>query len=260
VKPAAAFTIGLWTGALVAAGAGALRFACGPATPAVAPAQPPHQSELARLEKENAQLATELQRLRQTLAEWKTRTAAPAADRAPQPRSPRAAAEPAAEAVHWMDAAVANSDVQALPRLEEAALQNDVRALRALAALAAGDNAATLARVWASGRLNAANLMVATRLLGATIEVNPHGAEWVQALTGAGPTGAPLVLAAAEGLAQPDLATATFGRVDFAARVRFLDTLLAGTDDAAVTAQLVRLRDALLARWAAAGGAAGPTP
>lgn len=99
-----------------------------------------------------------------------------------------------------------------------------------------------------------ATMIEAARWLGATIEVNPHGAESVQALTTGGPVNPPLVLAAAEGLAQPAPVVAAAGKTDFAVRVRLLDTLRQAVEDPAMDAQLAKLREALLARWTEAGG------
>lgn len=187
------------------AGAGALRFAFRPTGPESAPELAAEltrqQTEVRRLDQDNAQLAAETQRLRQTLAELKANPVASVAPDGQPRRIPfrRADAEPPA------------------------------------------------------------HLLEAARWAGATIEVNARAADWLQSLVAGGAGNTPLLLSAAAGLAQPDPVVAAAGKVDYSTRTRLLDVLIQAVDDATATAQLAKLREALLARWAEAGGAATET-
>ncbi len=240
---------------------GAVRFGCG-APPAENTADAAaelerRQTEIRRLDQENARLVAEVQRLRQTLTESRARaTARPRAEASLPPA-------PAAAAAHWIETAVANGDLEALPQLEAAALRNDVRALRALALLSSGDGATALLRVWASGQLTADNLLQATRWLGATVEINPNATDWVQSLTAGDRSTARLITAAAEGLADTQLGATLTGKVDYVVRLRLLNTLIKGIEDAALIEQLGKLYNAVLAELGAGSGAAPeprPTP
>ncbi len=223
MKPAAAFSIGLWTGAAVIAAIGlfyvqgserARSGACRSANSDVSAESEPFRL----LQQENARLNAEIQRLKETASILKSdleaRTAAEVPRRIPFRREAAEAAPAAPEVAseNWMEQVVAAGDASALPQLEKLALRNNRRALEAVALLADQDQAGTLTRVWRSGELTVPNLVEATRYLAATLEVNPDAEQILRGLA-ADPNTDPRVLnAVVDGLANPNFPV-TLGRV-----------------------------------------------
>ena len=238
MKPAAAFAVGLWTGALVMTAVGLLyfqRWAGATGKPAV-PAQDQLESQLAGLKQENARLTAEAQRLRETVAELRSRPVAETVRRIPFRRSP---VEP------WIMEATNNPDAQSLARLEQAALQNNLDALDALAVLADRDNSAALVRVAAAPTLNPAGKQRAALLLGATVELNPQAEELLLAQAGTDPD---WVRLAVTGLETPRLVT-RLGitpppqiKSDYALRLRIVTGLRAAVTDESLAARLDQAR------------------
>jgi len=271
MKPAAAFSIGLWTGAAVIAAVGlfivqqserAHRGAASMTDSNLVAAS----EQVQLLEQDNARLNAEVQRLRETAAALKSDLEERAAQesrrripfRMPSPESE--IPPPPGTSTNWMEQAVATADAGALPELEKAALRNNHRALEAIALLADRDQSATLTRVWRSGTLTLPNQVDATRYLAATMEVNPDAEQLLRALAGYPSTEPRLLYAAVDGVANP-VFPVSFGRElpvlapphfkpDYAARMRMLDSLRASSTDDNLHAYIDQAKAELQARWA----------
>lgn len=262
MKPSAALAVGLWVGALAGFAVGALYFRYGPTGGTLPAVLETPAEELRRLKQENARLAAEAQRLKETVAGLQQELAAesPPAPLESLPPSPRRipfrrTAEPPGG-----ETAAPSVAAESLRRLEQQALENQEEALNELATLASADGAAALMRVWKSGRLTLTNQIRAARLLGAVIELNRTAGEWLEALaaTDTRPD-ARLVTAAAQGIANPaPLADSESFRmrIDYEGRLRCLDWLSEQINDPQLDEALNRAREELLAHWAEAE----PTP
>ena len=238
MKPAAAFAVGLWTGALVMTAVGLVYFhwGAGPAGRPVLPAQDQLEAQLANLNQENARLVAEAQRLRETVTEMRNRPVDVPVQRVPFRR--RAGAP---EIEPWILEAVHNPDAQSLLKLEQAALQNNLAALDALALLADRDQAEALVRVAASPDLNPTGRQRAALLLGACVELHPHVEELLLALTGNDPA---LTAMAVVGLETSRFVT-RLGimstpriKADYALRLRILAALRATVTEEGLVARL----------------------
>ena len=224
MKPAAAFSIGLWTGAAVIAAVGLFtvqQFGRGRGRGGAASATDSNlvaaSEQVQLLEQDNARLNAEVQRLKETAATLKKdleeRAASETQRRIPF-RMPTPEAEvlpPPGASSNWIEQAVAAADAGALPELEKAALRNNRRALEAIALLADRDQSATLTRVWRLGALTLPNLVDATRYLAATMEVNPDGEQLIRGLAGDPAADARVLYAAIDGVANPGFPV-SFGR------------------------------------------------
>jgi hypothetical protein len=273
MKPAAAFSVGLWAGAAVVAAVGLFyvqgidrgRSLMSPTANSDLIAK---SEQIRLLEQENARLSAELQRLRETASMLKSnlevKTTVPQPRRVPFMRVPPAAevapAEPAPD--DWIEQAVAASDIEALPQLEEAAQKNNHRALEALALLADQDQAAALTRVWRSESLTPSNQADATRYLAATLEVNPLAEQLLRALATDPDTDMRVLSMALDGLANPAFPI-SFGREtsvpapphfkpDYSARLRVLDSLRAAVTDESFRVHADQARTELQTHWAEA--------
>lgn len=242
MKPVAAFAVGLWTGALVMTAVGGLYFSlwAGAAGKPAAPVQDQLEAQLAGLKQENAQIAAEAQRLRETVTELRNRPAAEPARRIPFRR-----ALVAPDVEPWILENIRNPDAQSLAKLEQAAVQNNLDALDALAVLADRDNAEALVRVAAAPSLNSTGKQRAGLLLGATVELNPHAEELLLALAGSDAGWARLAML---GLESPHVVT-RLGvtppagvKSDYALRLRILSGIRATTTDEAFAARLEQAR------------------
>lgn len=260
MKPAAAFAVGLWTGAAVMAGVGLFYLQLTHRHRADVPAasEALWESRFQALQQDHVKLAAETQRLRQTVAELRAQL--PVAS-APPPSTPAETARlarqlrvrpaPDAEVEPWILAAVQAADPQALARLEQAAAA-DPAALDALALLAPLDNAEALTRVWLLPGLDPNVRQRATLLLAAVIETHPQPEEWIQSLAG----NLPLQEAALAGLSTTHsisrLARQSGARAlpalkpDHALRLRLVEMLRAGLTDESLAAQAERVRERLL--------------
>ncbi len=277
MKPAAAFSIGLWTGAAVIAAIGLFyvqgsRHAHGGVSPATNSDLSAESEQIRVLQQENARLNAEVRRLKETASTLTSNIEmqATAESRRRIPFVPGlneatpAAPEVASES--WMEQVVAASDASALPQLEKLALRNNRRALEAVALLADQDQAATLTRVWRSGALTLPNLVEATRYLAATLEVNPDADQLLRGLA-ADPNADTRVLAAAvDGVANPSFPV-TFGRVtaipppphfkpDYPRRMRMLDSLRSSFVDDNARAYADQAKAELQTRWTESNTAA----
>jgi hypothetical protein len=246
MKPAAAFSIGLWTGAAVIAAIG-LFYVQGSQRPRNGVSSSTNSDlsaesdQIRLLQQENARLNAEIQRLKETAAVLKSNLEMQAVVEAPRRipylsganETPPAPPEVASE--RWMEQVVAAADTTALPKLEKLALQNNRRALEAVALLADQDQAGTLTRVWRSGLLTLPNLVETTRYLAATMEVNPDAEQLLRGLAADPNADARVLEAAVDGLANPNFPV-TLGRVapvpapphfkpDYPRRIRVLDGL-----------------------------------
>lgn len=273
MKSPAAFAFGLWTGAmavvilwLIYLG-DALR--AGPQVPPELAAQLAAKSErVTLLEQENARYAAESERLKQTVAELTSNLAARANAQAPQFLRrrvpflrPDSAPVPAA-AEEWMETAVATGDVQALPRLEQAAMENDEFALEAVVLMAERDGGAALTRVWSSGQLNFVNQVRATRSLAGTLELNAQAESLLRTLFNDAEVDMRLLFAAVDGIASPrspmdlgsliPLPQTGQTKPDYAQRVRLLDSLRALVADDRLREHEEAAREELMRRWAEA--------
>ena len=272
MKPAAAFSIGLWTGAAVIAAVGLFTVqqfgrAHGGAASATDSNLVAASEQVQLLEQDNARLNAEVQRLKETAAALKSnleeKSALETRRRIPfRIPSPEAEIPPSPSGVssNWMEQAVASADVGALPELEKAAGRNNHRALEAIALLADRDQSATLTRVWRSGALTLPNQVDATRYLAATMEVNPDAEQLLRALASYPNTDSRLLYAAVDGLANPGFPV-SFGRElpvpapphfkpDYAARMRMLESLRSSSADDNLHAYLDQAKTELQARWA----------
>lgn len=246
MKPAAAFAVGLWTGALVMTAVGLVYYRLGAGTPGklVLPAADQFADELAAVKQDNARIAAEAQRLRETVAELRSRPAAEAVRRIPFRRGPVAPdIEP------WILETTRNPDAQSLPKLEQAALQNNLDALDAVAVLADRDKAETLMRICVAPALNEVGKQRAAQLLGATVELNPRAEEFLLAQAGTAPA---WLIWAAAGLETPGFATRLargtgitpppLFKPDYGLRLRMLTNLRAAVTDENLAARLDQAR------------------
>ena len=242
MRPAAAFAVGLWTGAVVAAGLGAFYFkpwqrAGTEATPHQAAESKTKEDELLRLRQDNARLSAEAQRLRQTVTELKTfRSAPPVALPATAEPPPAARLAPAPQPP-------AAGDASAVPRLQEAAARNDEAALQQLATLAEGGGSYALMSVWNATSLNLSNKLQATYYIGSTMEGDRLTDEWLRSLFGTANMDARFLFAALDGLGsvtgsvQPNLER----------RIQLLDSLKPLVKDEQLRARLDEVREKLTA-------------
>jgi len=257
MKPVAAFAVGLWTGALVMAAVGVVYFrVLDRGRTEVSPqSQEQMESRLLLLQQEQAKAAAEAQRLRQTVAELRTRTRAqPESRRITQP-APRRESE-GVDA--WIVDSVLEPDTEMLTKLEQAAQQNNLSALDGLALLAEHDNAAALTRAWSSSALNPAAKVRATMLLAATVETNPQGAELIESLAG----NAVLLEAALAGLGAPDFSSRLVRgtgitppphfKPDYALRLRIVENLRQAVTDETLGGVIERVRSSLTQHGATA--------
>src|SRR5579863_19314 len=142
MKPAAAFSIGLWTGAAVIAAVGLFILqqserAHGGAASATDSKLAAASDQVQLLEQDNARLNAEVQRLKETAATLESNMEEKAAletrRRIPF-RIPIPEAEippPPGASSNWMEQAVSAADAGTLPELEKSALRNNHRALEA---------------------------------------------------------------------------------------------------------------------------------
>ena len=271
MKPAAAFSIGLWTGAAVIAAIGLFYVqgserARSGTTSAADSELATKAEEIRSLEQENARLNAEVQRLKETASALKSNLAEivtlentrripfapPSTDVEPIP------ADAAPE--NWIDRAVATADGTALPQLEKLALRDNRRALEAVALLADRDQAATLTRVWRSGSLTMPRLVDATRFLAATMEINPDAEQLLRGLAADPNADARVLYAVVDGLANPNFPVsfepgAAFPvpphfKPDFAARIRMLESLRLSFTDADLRGYVDQVRAELQTRGA----------
>ncbi len=277
MRPAAAFSIGLWTGAAVVAAVGlfyvqGINRTRSSASPAADAERAAESEQIRVLDQENARLSAELQRLRETASTLKSNLDVQVTVEQPR-RIPFFPLPEAAETAptegpsgNWIEQAVAAADVAALPQLEEAALKNNRRALEALALLADQDQAAALTRVWRSGSLTLPNLVEATRYLAATMEVNPNAEQLLSGLTADPSADARVLYAALDGLANPSFPV-SFGRgvpisapphfkPDYPERLRVLGSLRVAVTDENFRVHADQARMELQARWAESNPAA----
>jgi hypothetical protein len=270
MKPAAAFSIGLWTGAAVIAAIGLFyvqgsQHARSGASPATNSDLSAESEQIRQLQQENARLNAEIQRLKETASILKSNLEMRAMVETPrripfvrglneaEPVPPEVASE------SWMEQVVAAADTTALPQLEKLALRNNRRALEAVALLADQDQAGTLTRVWRSGALTLPNLVEATRYLAATLEVNPDAEQLLRGLAADPNADARVLAAAVDGLANPNFPV-TFGRVaavpapphfkpDYPRRIRVLDSLRSSFTDDNARAYADQAKTELQTRW-----------
>lgn len=265
MKPAAAFSIGLWTGAAVIAAVGLFYVqgserARSGATSAADSELAARAEEIRSLEQENARLNAEVQRLKETASTLKSNLAESVVlesyrripfARVPLPETVTADAAPDS----WIEQAVAGADTTALPQLEKLALGNNGRALEAVALLADRDQAATLTRVWRSGLLTLPNLVNATRYLAETMEVNPDAEQLLRGLA-ADPNADDRVLyAAVDGLGNVGFGRAApvaalHSKPDFAARIRMLENMRPLFTDEDLRGYVDHVKVELQTRWA----------
>jgi hypothetical protein len=271
MKPAAAFSIGLWTGAAVIAAVGLFTVqqferAHSGAASVTGSNLVAASEQVQLLEQDNARLNAEVQRLKETAAALKSdleeKSTLETRRRIPF-RVPFSEAEippPPGASSNWMEQAVADADAGALPELEKAARGNNHRALEAIALLADRDQSATLTRVWRSGALTLPNLVDATRYLAATMEVNPDAEQLLRGLASDPNTDSRLLYAAVDGIANP-VFRVSFGRAapvpapphfkpDYAARMRMLESLRSSFTDNDLRAYIDQAKAELQARWA----------
>jgi len=277
MKPAAAFSIGLWTGAAVIAAVGLFTVqqfgrSRGGAASVTDSNLVAASEQVQQLEQDNARLNAEVQRLKETAAALKndleekaaqeSRRRVPLRLQSPEPENP----PPSGASSNWMEQAVATADAGALPELERAALRNNHRALEAIALLADRDQSATLTRVWRSGALTLPNLVDATRYLAATMEVNPEGEQLVRGLAGDPTIDARLLYAAIDGVANPGFSVSLghdtpipappHFKPDYAGRMRLLESLRSSVTDDGLRAYIDQAKAELQARWAETSPAA----
>ena len=253
MKPAAAFSIGLWTGAAVIAAVGlfyvqGLQHARNGALPSTNSDDSAESEQFRLLQQENARLNAEVRRLKETTSTLSSNLEMQAGveSRRRIPFVPGlnegGANTPEAAPESWIAQVVDGADVTALPQLEKMALRNNRRALEAVALLADQDQAATLTRVWRSGALTLPSLVEATRYLAATLEVNPDAEQLIRGVAADPNVDARVLCAAMDGLANPDFPV-SFARSatvpapphfkpDYSRRIRLLDSLRSSlTDD-----------------------------
>jgi hypothetical protein len=268
LKPEAAFAAGLWVGAVVIVAIGAFDLRSWQHTgnkpsAEVAADLSAKADEIQVLRQEQARLTAENDRLRETVAELKSNLEARIQEARWEARRIPFRNPPAIDLSEaWIADAVAGNDVQALPRLEEAAQQNDPAALQALALMAEHDGAEALTHVWKSDGLTFPSKITATRYLAATLEVNPHGQELLRSLFASPATDLRLLYAALDGLADPTIVPGEGQTVslsapqrpepDFESRVELLDEFGSAATDERLLEHMDQARAALMARWAQA--------
>jgi len=272
MKPAAAFSIGLWTGAAVIAAVGVFYLQQSSRTHSglvsATDSQLAAATEKAQLlEQDNARLNAEVQSLRETAEVLKSNMEEKAVLESTPRRIPFRMPTPQAETPsgtprNWMEQAVATGDISLLPELEKAARANNHRALEAIALLADRDQSAALTRVWRSGTLTPPNQADATRYLAATMEVNPDAEQLLRALVADPTTDVHLLYAAVDGFADPafrvslgrdiPLQAPPHFRPDYAARMRMLEIFRSSSTDENLRAYIDQAKTDLQARWAEA--------
>lgn len=266
LKPEAAFAAGLWVGAVVIVAIGAFDLRSWQHTgnkpsAEVAAALSAKADEIQVLRQEQARLTAENDRLRETVEELKSNLEERVQEAHRETRRVPFRNPPAIDPTEaWIADAVAGNDVQALPRLEEAAQQNDPVALEALALMADHDGADALTRVWKSDALTFANKMMATRYLAATLEVDPHGQDLLRSLFASPTTDLRLLYAALDGIANPTIVPGDGQTLalpvpqrpepDFETRVELLDEFGSAATDERLLDHMDQARAALMARWA----------
>lgn len=246
MKPRAAFAVGLWTGTVIVAAVAWFHYSdwlrpTGDPHPQSAAEQSASDKELEQLRQEHARLLAETQRLKETLDELRHKRTARAAASRPLPASP--SSPPSSTTGPWIEQVVVAGDVTALPKLEQLAIQGDATALEALAMMADLDKAESLMHVWGSTKLDAVTLQKTARYLGATIELNPQGKQFLVSLTSRPGTDARLVCAAVDGLVNPDISIRS--KPDFGMRARLLEGLHAAVTDAEASACIDKAREEL---------------
>jgi hypothetical protein len=269
MKPAAAFSIGLWAGAAVIAAVGLFyvqgsQRARSGTTSATNSELGATAEQIRFLEQENARLNAEVQRLKETASALKNDLAekvmAENSRRIPFVPPPIAAEPIPADAApeNWIDRAVAAADVTALPQLEKLALRDNRHALEAVALLADRDQGATLTRVWRSGSLTMPRLVDATRFLAATMEINPDAEQLLRGLATDPNADARVLYAAVDGLANPSFPVSfehdatvpgpPHFKPDYAARIRMLDNLRLSFTDADLRSYVDQVKTELQTR------------
>lgn len=225
MKPAAAFAAGLWTGAVVMAAVGAFYLRVWELGRSGNGSQGREKLEtrIQLLQQDQTRALAEEARLKQTIADLQSEleTRATMEARREFRLARREAYAPEASVDPAIVDAVVKGDVQALPRLEQAALQNNLLALDALALLADRDSGETLNRVWIATGLSTAGRERATFLLAATVEVNPRAEDLLQKLFANPPTEGRLQEAALAGIEKPDFPTKLRQTDDFPAPPHF---------------------------------------
>jgi hypothetical protein len=268
MKASAAFAVGLWTGAVVVAAVGWFHFldsqrSSGGASTETAGELAAKTEEIRLLRHEQARLIAERQRLRETVSELKSNRVARAVfktRRNPRDDPASASAHTARPPEQWMEEAVAEADEEALPRLEELAMQSDTNALEALALMAESGGAAALTRVWNSHQLDAAASRKAARFLGATLEVNQQGQVFLLSVPALAASDPRLLDAAVDGVANPNFPVSLGQHVavpappqfkpDFALRLRVLENWRGAIADVKARAYIDAAREVLQSRWA----------
>jgi cell division protein FtsB len=270
MKPAAAFSIGLWTGAAVIAAIGLFyvqgsQHARSGALNATNSDLSAESEQIRLLQQENARLNAEVRRLKETASTLNSNLEMQAAVE-PRRRIPfvpglneAQSTTPEVASESWIVQVVAGADTAALPQLEKMASRNNRRALEALALLADQDQAVTLTRVWRSGALTLPNLVEATRYLAATLEVNPDAEQLLRGVATDPNVDARVLYAAVDGLANPSFPV-SFTRVaavpppphfkpDYARRIRVLDGLRSSFTDDNARAYADQAKTELQTRW-----------
>jgi hypothetical protein len=225
MKPAAAFAAGLWTGAVVMAAVGAFYLRVWELGRSGSGSQGREKLEtrIQLLQQDQTRALAEEARLKQTIADLQTELETRAAMEAR--REFRVARREAYTTEAPVDPAIVDAvvkgDVQALPRLEQAALQNNLPALDALALLADRDGGESLNRVWNASNLSSAGRERATFLLAATLEVNLRAEDLLHSVFANPPADRRLQEAALAGIEKPDFPTKLRQTDDFPAPPHF---------------------------------------
>ena len=270
MKPAAAFSIGLWTGAAVIAAIGLFyvqgsQHARGGALPATNSDLSAESEQIRLLQQENARLNAEVRRLKETASTLNSNLEMQAAVE-PRRRIPfvpglneAQSTTPEVASESWIVQVVAGADTAALPQLEKMASRNNRRALEALALLADQDQAVTLTRVWRSGALTLPNLVEATRYLAATLEVNPDAEQLLRGVATDPNVDARVLYAAVDGLANPNFPVSFAGagavpspphfKPDYPRRIRVLESLRSSFTDDNARAYADQAKTELQTRW-----------
>ncbi len=235
LKPSAAFAAGLWVGAIVAGAAGWLWWesAHTSATTDHAVATADAEQHRQQLRADNARLAAENERLRQTLSFYQgesEESSGPATSPSPGPATgdKKSTDESAASLVQW----------------EARAMQNDLAAVTALGDAIPQDQGEALLRVWDSGQLDLPGQRTAAWYLGTTLEANPKIAAAVRALFADAEADPELWLSALDGLATRSPIT-----TDYHSRVDLL-VELEETAAPSLRPQIEATRKQLLRSWA----------
>jgi hypothetical protein len=267
IKPSAAFTVGLATGALLALGVATLswrpwqRTGASP-SPQLTAALQSKDEEIQRLQQQLAAQAVEVQQLRRSIVDAKSNLTAQAVTEAARPirRVPfrRQTVEPLPSGQQWVLDAVVSADTGAMAELEAAAAQNNSLALEGLALLADRDGGASLMRVWNAETLSESNRIHATRLIAATAELHPQAWAWLQELATTPNVQRNFLVAALAGLANPSFPSRLLGQdprigapprfaVDVTTRLRTFDAIRAAFPENRLNEPLDRLRADLVA-------------